>query len=245
MSSPAFEEAGAPPGPLAEARGLVKEFDEGRVKALRGLDLIIRRGELLAVTGPSGCGKSTLLQILGALDVPDAGELIFDGRPLGRGMDLAAFRAREIGFIFQSFHLIPTLTAAENVEVPMFELGLNRKARRARAAELLESVGLGHRLGHLPSRLSGGERQRVAVARSLANTPRLLLADEPTGNLDSASAARIVDLLLEVHQRHGTAMVIVTHDPGVAARAERVVRMLDGVALPGEPPGQEGKGGRP
>ncbi len=211
-----------------ELRGVVKEFDDGRVKALRGLDLTIMGGEPVAIIGPSGCGKSTLLQIIGALDRPTSGEVLFDAQPLQARRNLAAFRAREIGFIFQSFHLIPTLTAAENVEVPMFEIGLSRKARRARAVDLLESVGLGHRLEHLPAQLSGGERQRVAVARSLANTPRLLLADEPTGNLDSASASRIIELLVEIHRLHATTMVIVTHDPRVATRVGRVVHMLDG-----------------
>jgi len=213
---------------LVILRGLEREFDEGRVLALRGLDLEVEEGEALAVVGPSGCGKSTLLQMLGALDRPTHGEVRFAGQSLAEIRDLAGFRAREIGFIFQSFHLIPTLTAVENVQVPMLECGGTRASRRARAEMLLASVGLSERLNHRPNQLSGGERQRVAVARSLANRPRLLLADEPTGNLDSANAARIMDLLIEVHRQHGTAMVLVTHDTGVAARTGRVVRMLDG-----------------
>lgn len=209
-------------------RGLERDFDDGRVRALRGLDLVVAEGEALAVVGPSGCGKSTLLQILGALDRPSRGEVLFAGQNVLGIRDLAAFRAREIGFIFQSFHLIPTLTAIENVQVPMLECGGTRASRRARAETLLASVGLSERMNHRPNQLSGGERQRVAVARSLANRPRLLLADEPTGNLDSANAARIMDLLMEVHSQHGTAMVLVTHDASVAARTGRVVRMLDG-----------------
>ena len=209
-------------------RGLERDFDEGRVRALRGLDLEFGEGEALAVVGPSGCGKSTLLQMLGALDRPSRGEVCFAGQNLAEIRDLAGFRAREIGFIFQSFHLIPTLTAIENVQVPMLECGGTRASRRARAEALLASVGLSERLNHRPNQLSGGERQRVAVARSLANRPRLLLADEPTGNLDSANAARIMDLLIEVHHQHGTAMVLVTHDASVAARTGRVVQMLDG-----------------
>ena len=217
--------------PLVSARGLHKEFDAGRVQALRGVDIEVAAGELLAVVGPSGCGKSTLLQMLGALDRPTSGEVWFGGQPLSGLRDLCGFRAREIGFVFQSFHLMPTLTAWENVQVPMLEGGWSRAERRERARELLESVGLGPRLGHRPAQLSGGERQRVAVARSLANGPRLVLADEPTGNLDSASAQRIMDVLLEVHRRHGTAMVVVTHDTMVASCVGRVVRMLDGVVV--------------
>jgi ABC-type lipoprotein export system ATPase subunit len=209
-------------------RGVERDFDGGQVRALRGVDLDIQEGETLAVVGPSGCGKSTLLQILGALDRPTRGEVCFAGNALSGIRDLSDFRAREIGFIFQSFHLIPTLTALENVQVPMLECGGTCESRRKRAETLLTSVGLETRFHHRPSHLSGGERQRVAVARSLANGPRLLLADEPTGNLDSSNAARIMDLLLQAHRRHGTALVLVTHDPRVAELAGRVVRMLDG-----------------
>lgn len=219
------------PNPLLCARELIRSFDRGSVQALRGVNLDLPAGGLAALIGPSGCGKSTLLQILGALDRPDRGELLFDGKPVFQ-QDLPAFRAREIGFIFQSFHLIPTLTALENVQIPMLAGTLPTKERRQRALDLLESVGLSGRGHHIPTRLSGGERQRVAVARSLANRPRLLLADEPTGNLDSQNSARILDLLFDVHDTHGTAMIIVTHDPVVARRvAERgtVFHMLDGV----------------
>ncbi len=214
--------------PLIEARGLVKEYDQGRVKALRGLDLSIAVGEILAIMGPSGSGKSTLLQMLGALDRPTSGTLTFAGVSIADLPSLSAFRSREIGFIFQSFHLIPTLTAIENVQVPMLEGKAGRAERKRRAEQLLESVGLQDRMQHRPAQMSGGERQRVAVARSLANGPRLLLADEPTGNLDSDNAKRILDVLCEAHAKHQATMVIVTHDPSVALRVGRTVQMFDG-----------------
>ncbi len=211
-----------------EARGLERRFDGGRVQALRGADFVVREGEFVAVMGPSGSGKSTLLQLLGALDRPSGGEVLFRGEPLGAVHDLAGFRARTLGFIFQSFHLLPTLTAAENVQVPMFEMPWPPRERRARAEALLAAVGLGERLDHRPATLSGGERQRVAIARSLANGPQLLLADEPTGNLDSESAGKILDLLERIHAERGMTLVVVTHDPRVAGRARRTLRMLDG-----------------
>jgi ABC-type lipoprotein export system ATPase subunit len=213
---------------LIEARSLQRDFDGGCVKALRGADFTVPEGEFVAIVGPSGSGKSTLLQLLGALDSPTAGEVFFRGQPLSSLRDPAGFRARVIGFVFQSFHLLPTLTALENVQVPMFEMPWPRGERRRRAAELLEAFGLGDRMKHLPVKLSGGERQRVAIARSLANEPELLLADEPTGNLDSESAARVLDLLQQIHvQRHMT-LVVVTHDADVARQAQRTLRMLDG-----------------
>lgn len=223
--------AAGPPGGsgvLVAARALRRTFDEGRVQALRGADFSVREGEFVAIVGPSGCGKSTLLQLLGALDRPTEGEILFRDRPLQELGNPAAFRAKTLGFIFQSFHLLPTLTAVENVQVPMFEMPWSGAERRRRAAELLSGVGLGDRLDHLPMKLSGGERQRVAIARSLANEPQLLLADEPTGNLDSENAVRILDLLEELHGRRGMTLVVVTHDPEVARRAERTLRMLDG-----------------
>jgi ABC-type lipoprotein export system ATPase subunit len=213
---------------VIEARGLVREFDEGRVKALRGADFTIRQGEFVAVVGPSGCGKSTLLQLLGALDKPTEGEVLFKGRSLNTLADPAGFRARSLGFVFQSFHLLPTLTALENVQVPMFEIPSSSKERRRRAEELLTAFGLGDRMDHLPVKLSGGERQRVAIARSLANGPELLLADEPTGNLDSVSSARVLDLLRHIHAERHMTLVVVTHDPDVARLAHRTLRMLDG-----------------
>ncbi len=214
--------------PLIEARGLQKWYDGDRVHALRGLDLTVERGEVLAIMGPSGSGKSTLLQLIGALDEPSAGELLFDGKAVRGDRQLANFRSQHIGFVFQSFFLIPTLTALQNVQVPMLGQVRSARERSKRAAELLESVGLGKRLHHHPTEMSGGERQRVAVARSLANSPELLLADEPTGNLDSKNAERILKVLLDVHERFHTTLIIVTHDASVASRADRVVHMLDG-----------------
>lgn len=211
-----------------EARGLTKEFDGGAVAALRGVDFRIHAGEFVAIVGPSGCGKSTLLQMLGTLDRPTAGTLTYRGKPLAELPDPAEYRAREIGFVFQAFHLLPTFTVAENVQIPMFESRRPRRDRLTRSLALLEEVGLGHRVNHFPSKLSGGERQRVAIARSLANEPTVLLADEPTGNLDSENSAHVVDLLLRLHRTLRTTLVLVTHDLGLAARADRVLRMKDG-----------------
>lgn len=214
-----------------EAIGLTKEFDNGKVVALRGLDLKIRNAEFLAIVGQSGCGKSTLLQMLGSLDKPSQGSLTYRGSSIPDMADPAAYRALEIGIVFQSFHLLPTFTVLENVQIPMFESKATRSQRKARAIELLESVGLGHRLGHYPSELSGGERQRVAIARSLVNKPSVLLADEPTGNLDSVSAVQIIDLLLDLHSKLGVTIVLVTHDLAVAERASRTIRMKDGLVI--------------
>jgi len=220
------------PGELIyQAIGLRKQFDNGKVVALRGLDLEIRQGEFVAIVGQSGCGKSTLLHMLGSLDKPTAGQLNYRGNSLPDLADHAAYRSHEIGIIFQSFHLLPTFTVLENVQIPMFEGSASRSERKSRATGLLESVGLGHRLGHYPSELSGGERQRVAIARSLVNKPSVLLADEPTGNLDSVSAIQIIDLLLELHEQLGVTLVLVTHDPSVAERASRTIQMKDGVVI--------------
>lgn len=213
---------------LIEVRNLKRSFDNGQVEALRGVNFTIQKGEFTAIVGPSGSGKSSLLQILGILDQPDEGELVFNGHSLNSYADKSAFRARFIGFIFQSFHLLPTLTALENVQLPMFEMDWPPHERVKKAKSLLESVGLQHRLHHLPKKLSGGERQRVAIARALANNPELLLADEPTGNLDSKNAAKMMQLLEEVHEKHGTTLIVVTHDLEVAGHADRVLRILDG-----------------
>ena len=213
---------------LLEAKALTRDFDEGHVKALRGVDFSIDEGEFVAITGPSGCGKSTLLQLLGALDRPTSGTLLYRGRSLPDDPNPAAYRAREVGFIFQAFHLLPTFTAAENVQIPMFEIDRSVSERRERAIELLKLVGLENRLDHFPSKLSGGERQRVAIARSLANDPSLLLADEPTGNLDSENAHLVLELLIRLQREHGRTMVLVTHDPTIAGRAGRILRMKDG-----------------
>ena len=214
--------------PLLQAKALTREFDEGHVKALRGVDFSIGEAEFVAVTGPSGCGKSTLLQLLGALDRPTSGELLYRGESVPDLPDPARYRACEIGFIFQAFHLLPTFTALENVQLPMFESDRSPSERRERAAELLRLVGLENRLDHFPSKLSGGERQRVAIARSLANEPTLLLADEPTGNLDSENAHSVLDLIIRLQQEQGRTMVLVTHDPTIAERAGRTLRMMDG-----------------
>jgi ABC-type lipoprotein export system ATPase subunit len=213
---------------LIEAKGLTREFDEGQVKALRGVHFSINKGEFVAIVGPSGCGKSTLLQLVGALDRPTSGTLLYRGISLPDHPNPAAYRAREVGFIFQAFHLLPTFTAAENVQIPMFEIGRSASRRRERAVELLKLVGLEHRLDHFPSKLSGGERQRVAIARSLANGPALLLADEPTGNLDSENAHSVLELIIRLQQEQGRTMVLVTHDPTIAERAGRILRMKDG-----------------
>jgi ABC-type lipoprotein export system ATPase subunit len=178
--------------------------------------------------GPSGSGKSTLLHILGALDDGFEGDITIDGVDLRRLDDPERFRARVIGFVFQSFHLLPTLTSVENVQVPMFEMPWSSSERRRRAEALLSSVGLADRMHHLPSSLSGGERQRVAIARSLANGPRLLLADEPTGNLDSASSGVILEVLHAIHRRDSMTVIVVTHDPHIAGHAQRTLHMLDG-----------------
>ena len=188
---------------LLEAKALTREFDDGQVKALRGVDLTIQEGEFIAIVGPSGCGKSTLLQLLGTLDRPTSGTLLYRGQSLPDLPNPAAYRAHEVGFIFQAFHLLPTFTAVENVQIPMFETDRSASERRERAVELLKLVGLEPRLDHFPSKLSGGERQRVAIARSLANEPSLLLADEPTGNLDSENAHAILDLIIRLQQEQG------------------------------------------
>ena len=217
---------------LYEASGLTKEFDDGRVAALRGVDLSIRHGEFVSIVGPSGCGKTTLLNMLGLLDRPSAGKLCFRGRDLTEIADAASYRAKEIGFIFQSFHLLPNFTIEENVQMPMFGLPGTPRERRARAVELLEAVGLGHRLDHLPVKLSGGERQRAAIARSLANRPAILLADEPTGNLDSKNSAHVMDILLRLREEHRVTLVMVTHDQELARHGTRTVRIKDGEIVP-------------
>jgi ABC-type lipoprotein export system ATPase subunit len=219
---------GSADGSVFEARGLKKDYDEGQVQALRGVDVRIRQGEFVAIIGPSGCGKSTLLQMLGALDLPSGGSLLYRGNSLTELRDPAAYRAQEIGFIFQAFHLLPTLTAAENVQIPMFETKRPLPERKSRAVELLKAVGLEQRVHHYPSKLSGGERQRVAIARSLANGPSVLLADEPTGNLDSANAHLILELLVRIQREQQMTMVLVTHDLTIAARASRTIQMKDG-----------------
>ena len=214
--------------PAVEVRGLVKTFEGGLVRALDGAELTVAAGEFVAVVGPSGCGKSTLLHLIAALDRPDAGTIKVNGRDLAQERDLARYRAREVGLVFQLDNLLPTLGASENVQVPMFEVGLSATERRKRARELLAQVGLDKRAKNLPAELSGGERQRVAIARALANDPAILLADEPTGRLDSQSGLMVLDLLQDLRQRRSLTVVLVTHEASVAQRAHRIVRMLDG-----------------
>ena len=216
---------------IVEARNVSRIFPmpAGPVAALRDVVLQIRAGEYVGIVGPSGCGKSTLLHVLGLVDVPTSGDVRFLDRDVRALSDAArsGLRLKEIGFIFQRFFLLPMLTAAENVELPQAEAGVARAERRARTRELLDYVGLSARAGHRPSELSGGEMQRVAIARALANRPRLLLADEPTGELDQTTGQQIVRLIDRLHA-DGMAVVVVTHDPAVAARAARLVRMRDG-----------------
>ncbi len=218
-----------------EAVDLKKDFDDGQVQALRGVSFRIAEGDFVAVTGPSGCGKTTLLQLLGGLDQPTAGTLRYRGNSIEDLPDLAAYRAREIGFVFQAFHLLPTFTSSENVQIPMFETDRPRLKRAERALELLKAVGLEHRLDHFPAKLSGGERQRVAIARSLANGPSVLLADEPTGNLDSVSAGRVLDLLVRIHKEQQMTLILVTHDMEIARRASATLLMKDGQLLATSP----------
>ncbi len=214
-----------------KAAGLTKEFDDGQVKALRGVDFCINAGEFVAITGPSGCGKTTLLQMLGALDHPSSGSLHYRDQSIPDLSDSASYRAHEIGFIFQAFHLLPTFTATENVQMPMFETKLTASERKERAVSLLKSVGLGHRLDHFPAKLSGGERQRIAIARSMANHPPVLLADEPTGNLDSANAQNILELIVRLHQEQKMTLVLITHDLSIANLATRTIGVKDGLIV--------------
>jgi len=214
---------------IVETRDLVKVYGDGaEVRALDGVNLHIGRGEFVAVMGPSGSGKSTLLNMIGALDRPTSGQTLVNGQDLAGVRDLDAFRARTVGFIFQLHNLIPTLTARENVEVPMRGQSINARARRKRATELLGLVGLAERMNHLPNQLSGGERQRVAIARSLANEPALILADEPTGDLDSQSGAEVIGLMHQLNQELGATVIVVTHDPAVARQTDRILIMRDG-----------------
>jgi putative ABC transport system ATP-binding protein len=218
--------------PLYELRAATKRYNDGatQVTAVDNIDLTIHRGEFVALAGPSGSGKTTMLQLLGALDRPTSGEVLFEGRPVESMSDgdLAALRRNTLGFIFQQFNLIPTLTARENVEVAMAPTAVGAAERRRRAGWLLERVGLGQRSDHVPSQLSGGEQQRVAIARALSNEPSVLLADEPTGNLDTATGDEVIGLIQKLWEERGLTIVLVTHDRGVAQRAPRVVRLRDG-----------------
>ncbi|MCS7174621.1 MAG: ABC transporter ATP-binding protein [Pseudothermotoga sp.] len=207
----------------------IYRMGDNEVRALDGVSLTVEEGEFLIVMGPSGSGKSTLLHVMGCLDKPDDGEIYIDSTPVSKLNDnqLARIRNKMIGFVFQQFNLLPRLTALENVELPMIYAGVPRQLRRNRAKELLELVGLGDRMHHKPTQLSGGQMQRVAIARALANKPAVLLADEPTGNLDSKSGEEILKIFSDLNSE-GQTIIVVTHDPDVAKRGDRIVRMRDG-----------------
>jgi putative ABC transport system ATP-binding protein len=217
---------------VIETRGLTKVFgvNGNAVHALRGIDLVVARGEFVALVGPSGSGKSTLMAILGCLDSPTGGGYALDGQPVEglSGGALARIRNEKVGFVFQTYNLLPRATVARNVELPMLYAGISGRERRERSLALLEKVGIPEKAGRLPAELSGGQRQRVAIARALANGPALLLADEPTGALDSKTGAEVLGLFQELH-RQGHTVVLVTHDPAIAALAERRVELYDGL----------------
>jgi putative ABC transport system ATP-binding protein len=218
--------------PTFHCEGLAKSYRLGGsdVHALAGVDLTVDAGELVAVAGPSGSGKSTLFHLLGGLDRADAGRVYFEGAELARlsEAERTLLRRRRLGFVFQAFHLVPVLSALENVEYPLWIDGVGRAERRRRATEMLDAVGLGARAAHRPDRLSGGERQRVAIARALVHRPAAVLADEPTGNLDSTTAAAILDLVARLRRELGTTFLVATHDPALVERAPRRIRLRDG-----------------
>jgi ABC-type lipoprotein export system ATPase subunit len=211
-----------------------KSFEDGRIRALADISFRLEPGDVVSLTGPSGGGKSTLLNLIGALDRPDAGSIVVGGERLEKLADPSEYRAATVGFVFQFHHLIPTLNAHENVQLPMMGRGIGRAEREARAEELLEDCAIAHRAKASPNTLSGGERQRVAIARALANGPPLLLADEPTGALDSATGAQIIELLLALRARRGMTILLVTNDDDVAGLADRTLRIRDGRVLAGE-----------
>jgi putative ABC transport system ATP-binding protein len=214
--------------PAISVHGVVKTFEKGRIRALDGVDLEVRPQEFVAIVGPSGCGKSTLLHLIAALDKPDEGTIQVLGHELASDRNLSHYRARDVGIVFQLDNLIPTLNSSENVQVPMFEAGLEPHQRKEKAERLLAQVGLTGKEHSRPAELSGGERQRVAMARALANDAPIVLADEPTGRLDSKSGELVLDLLDQLRVERGLTVVMVTHEGHVAERADRIVRMLDG-----------------
>lgn len=213
---------------IVEIKNLKKSFDHGKICALNGLNLEIKEGEFVSIIGPSGSGKSTLLNMIGALDTADDGRIIVSGNDLVKQKDLSDFRSKEIGFIFQLHNLIPNLSVLENVEIPMFENKISGKDMRKRALELLDYVGLSDKIKRKPTELSGGERQRVAIARALANKPSIILADEPTGSLDSKTGQMILQRLKELHEKENVTLIMVTHDLNVASMADRTIEVLDG-----------------
>jgi len=222
---------------IIRTKGLVKDYELGKVKvrALNGVDITIEAGEFVAIMGPSGSGKSTLMHIIGCLDSPTEGDYYLDGTLVSKMSrnELAAIRNAKIGFVFQSFNLLPHLNILKNVELPLMYAGLSSRRRSLKAREILDSVGLSDRLRHKPGELSGGQRQRVAIARAIVNDPSIVLADEPTGNLDSASGGDILEIFEHLH-RQGNTMIIVTHDAAVAARADRIIHIYDGKIKDGD-----------
>jgi putative ABC transport system ATP-binding protein len=227
--------------PLIALRGVSRSYDGGAIAALRSIDLQIEAGDCLAVVGASGSGKSSLVNLLCGIDHASAGTVLWEGKVLRTRRDWAQLRRRHIGIVFQEFNLIPTLTALENVEIALFGRGLSASQRLTRAAVVLDRVGLEHRMHNRVTTLSGGERQRVAIARAIVNQPKLLLADEPTGNLDSVSAGNVADLMFRLHRDSGMTMILVTHDDGLAGRCRRRVRIRDGVIVEDRPEARAGR----
>ncbi len=214
-----------------EIKDLYKSYEDGKIKALNGVNLTIADGEFVSIIGPSGSGKSTLLNMLGALDIPDSGYINVAGQDLSTSKKLNEFRAQKIGFIFQLHNLIPNISVVENIEIPMYTQKLSSKEMRAKALKLLDDVGLKDKAEILPNKLSGGERQRVAIARALANDPSIILADEPTGSLDSKTSSKILKQLIDLHEDKNVTLIIVTHDMDVAKLADRVIEVLDGEVI--------------
>lgn len=213
---------------VVEIKDLYKSYENGKIKALNGINLTIADGEFVSIIGPSGSGKSTLLNMIGALDVQDSGSINVAGQDLDDSKKLNEFRAKKIGFIFQLHNLIPNISVVDNIEIPMYTQGLSSKDMRLKAFKLLDDVGLKDKAGILPNKLSGGERQRVAIARALANDPSIILADEPTGSLDSKTSSKILCQLIDLHENNNATLIIVTHDMEVAKLADRVIEVLDG-----------------
>lgn len=217
---------------LIRLKDVWKIYELGKVElpALRGVSLEVSRGDFLTIMGPSGSGKSTLLHIIGCLDIPTRGQVFLDGENISLLSEdrLAQLRGKKIGFVFQQFNLLPNLTALENVTLPMIFQGVETRERQKRGEEILSSLGLGDRISHRPAELSGGEHQRVAIARALANDPEIIVADEPTGNLDSKTGKKIMEILVELHQKQGKTIIVVTHDPNIASYSKNIVNIIDG-----------------
>lgn len=214
---------------MIDVRNLTKQYDGGLVKALNGISFSVPEGEILGIMGPSGCGKSTLLNLIGALDLPTSGNILVDGVDIRDHRPASTYRAKMVGFVFQFHHLIPALSLLENVELPLYSLPMTRRERRSRAEALLNEMGLADRVHSRPPRVSGGERQRAAIARAIVNNPRIILADEPTGSIDSETGSLVLDLLARLCRERKTTMLLATHDREVAGRADRILRIRNGV----------------